>query len=310
MNVDRLSAFNTFVRVAESGSFSAVAREQGSTQSAVSKQVAALERHLGSKLLARSTRQLSLTEAGEQVLEQARRVLAEVAELENSLARGRQTLNGELRVAASVGFGRLHLLPLVQSFLHAHPEVRVDLRLHDGFVDLLEQGIDVSVRIGELPDSRLLARRIGSTRRQLMAHRSYLRKLPRGLKTPREPEDLLAHRCVVYTELQTRNAWAFTAGPGASATTGSQRTVRVGGNLQTNSTEVIRSAALAGMGIVYAPCWLLTDALASGEVQRLLPDWEAPALPIHLVSPPERRQSAKVRAFVEHVAENIGERLG
>lgn len=307
--MDRLNAFHTFVRVVESGSFSAVAREQGTTQSAVSKQVAALERHLGSKLLARSTRQLALTEAGTQVLEQARRVLAEVAEMENTLARGKQSLNGELRVAASVGFGRLHLLTLVQSFLAAHPEVRIDLRLHDGFIDLLEQGIDVSVRIGELADSRLLARRIGGTQRQLLAHRSYLRKLPKGLKAPREPEDLLAHRCIVYTELQTRNAWTFRASPGANAPVGAERTVRVGGNFQTNSSEAVRAAVLSGMGIGYSPDWLLADAIASGEVQRLLPDWEAPVLPIHLVSPPERRQSAKVRAFVEHVAAQVGDRL-
>lgn len=308
--MDRLAALQTFVRVVERGSFSAVARELGTTQSAVSKQLAALERHLGSPLLARSTRQLALTDAGRQALEQARRVVAEMAELEGTLAQGRTALAGELRVAASVGFARLHLLPLVRQFLAEHPGVRIDLRLHDGFVDLIEQGIDVAVRIGELGDSGLIARRAGQAQRRLVAHRDYLRQLPAGVKPPREPEDLLAHRCIVYTELQSGHAWTFVAGPGADAPVGSRRTVRVTGPLQTNSSEVIRSAALTGMGIVYAPDWLLHDALARGEVEVLLPDWAPPPSPVHLVSPPERRQSARVRAFVDFVVAGLAELFG
>lgn len=300
--MDRLQALQTFVRVVESGSFSAVAREQGATQSAVSKQVAALERHLGVALLARSTRQIALTEAGAQVLDSARRLVAEAAELEGTLARGRVTLSGELRIAASVGFGRLRLLPLVQSFLATNPEVRIDLQLQDGFTDLLEQGIDLAVRIGELADSSLVARRVGSTQRKLVAHRDYLRDLPTALRTLRQPQDLLQHRCLVYSGLQTRNAWQFTAGPGADAPVGSQQTVRVSGSLQTNSSEAVRAAVLAGMGIAFVPCWLVQDGLDSGELQTLLPDWQVPVLPIHLVSPAARRQSPKVRAFAAHVA--------
>ena len=163
--MDRLTAMQTFVRVVESGSFSAVARETQATQSAVSKQVAALERALGARLLSRTTRSLALTEEGERYFEQARRLVAEIAEAESSLRQGEQQLTGWLRVAASVGFGRLKLLPVVKSFLAAHPGVKIDLRLNDGFIDLVEQGIDVAVRIGELADSSLVARRIGTTRR-------------------------------------------------------------------------------------------------------------------------------------------------
>jgi DNA-binding transcriptional LysR family regulator len=169
--MDRLAAMQTFVRVVESGSFSAVAREAGGTQSAVSKQVATLEAALGARLLNRTTRSLALTEEGERYFEQARRLVAEVAEAEASLRQGQQRLSGWLRVAAAVGFGRLKLLPLVHSFLAQHPEVRIDLKLDDGFVDLVEQGIDVAVRVGMLPDSSLVARRIGTTRRLLVAHR-------------------------------------------------------------------------------------------------------------------------------------------
>jgi DNA-binding transcriptional LysR family regulator len=300
--MDRLSAMQTFVRVVETGSFSAVAREARATQSAVSKQVAALERALGAKLLSRTTRSLSLTEDGERYFEQARRLVAEIAEAEGALRKGEQQLSGWLRVAASVGFGRLKLLPLVKSFLAAHPAVRVDLRLNDGFIDLVEQGIDVAVRIGELADSSLVARRIGTTQRALIASRRYLRSLPTGVKAPRAPEDLAQHNCIVYTELATQNAWSFTAGPGASAPVGSTRTVRAQGNLQTNSSEVVRAAVLSGMGIGFSPTWLFEDEMVHGDLQLLLPDWPAPSMPVHLVSPSHRRHSAKVRAFADHLA--------
>ncbi len=292
----------TFVRVVESGSFSAVARETQTTQSAVSKQVAALERALGARLLSRTTRSLALTEDGERYFEQARRLVAEVAEAEGALRQGEQQLSGWLRVAASVGYGRLKLLPLVKSFLTANPRIRVDLRLNDGFIDLVEQGIDVAVRIGELADSSLVARRIGTTQRALIASRKYLRSLPKGLKAPRTPDDLAQHNCIVYTELATQNAWSFTAGPGASAPVGSTVTVRAQGNLQTNSSEVVRAAVLSGMGIGFSPAWLFEDQMAHGDLQALLPDWPAPSIPVHVVSPGQRRHSAKVRAFADHMA--------
>lgn len=294
--MDRLLAMQTFVRVVETGSFSAVARELNTTQSTVSKQVAALEQHLGARLLNRSTRALSLTDDGTRYFEEARRLVAEVAEAEGRLRQGEQQLNGWLRVASSVGFGLRVLMPHVRSFLAAHPEVRIDLKLHDGFVDLVEQGIDVAVRIGQLADSSLVARRIGSTRRVALASPEYLATLPAGRTTPIRPEDLRAHPCIVYTELSTRNRWEFKGPDGATVT------VPVAGPLQTDSSEVVRAAVLAGLGISYSPCWLFKDDLAAGEVVTLLPGWQAPPAPIHLVSPPQRHQAAKVRAFSEHLA--------
>lgn len=300
--MDKLSAMRTFVRVVESGSFSAVADESRSTQSAISKQVAALEKELGAKLLVRTTRSLALTEEGGPYFEQARRLVAEIAEAESGLANGAGQLRGWIRVAASVAFGRLKLMPLVKSFMAAHPDVKIDLRLHDGFIDLVEQGIDVSVRIGDLPDSGLIARRIGTSDRMLLAHRDYLRALPKGVRPPVNPEDLLAHECIVYTEMSNSNLWVFTAGAGASETTGAVKSIRVEGHIQTNSSEVLRSAVATAMGIGYLPTWLFDDELASGEVVRLMPGWESPRSPIHLVSPPERKHSAKVRAFVAHLS--------
>jgi DNA-binding transcriptional LysR family regulator len=295
--MDRLQAMHAFVRVVEAGSFSAVARELATTQSAVSKQVAALERHLGARLLARTTRSLSLTDEGERYFEQARRLVSEVAEAEAGVRRSRAQLSGWLRVAASVGFGQRVLMPVVRDFLLAHPALRIELKLSDGFVDLVEQGIDVAVRIGALGESdHLVARRIGSTERSLFASRAYLASRPSRERRPRVPADLAQHACIVYTELATRNAWTLRRRDGADVT------VRVEPAFQTNSSEGVRAATLAGLGITYSPHWLLGDALAAGEVLRLLPAWSAPPLPIHLLSTPERRGAAKVRAFSDAVA--------
>lgn len=300
--MDKLSAMRTFVRVVESGSFSAVADELRATQSAVSKQMAALEKALGAKLLVRTTRSLALTEEGERYFEQVRRLVAEIAEAESGLLNGEGQLRGWIRVAASVGFGRLKLMPLVRSFMLAHPDVKIDLRLHDGFIDLVEQGIDVSVRIGELADSGLIARRAGTSHRMLLAHRDYLRALPKGVRAPVHPEDLQEHECIVYTGMSNSNLWTFTAGAGASAPKGVTKSIRVEGHIQTNSSEVQRSAVATGMGIGYVPAWMFDAELASGEVVPLMPDWESPPSPIHLVSPPERKHSAKVKAFVAHIS--------
>lgn len=224
-------------------------------------------------------------------------MVAEIAEAEFEVFQSEQELSGWLRVAASVGYGRLKLLPLVKSFLAAHPKVKIDLRLSDGFTDLVEEGIDVAVRIGELTDSSLVANRIGTTQRMLVASHKYLGSLPESLRVPQVPHDLLQHNCLVYSELATQNAWMLIAGPNAQAEEGTKVTIRAQGNLQTNSSEVIRASVLTGMGIGYSPTWLFEDEMARGELTVLLPDWPAPPLPIHLVSPPQRRQSAKVRVF-------------
>jgi DNA-binding transcriptional LysR family regulator len=300
--MDKLSAMKTFVRVVEAGSFSAVAAESNTTQSAVSKQVAALEKALGATLLTRTTRSLAMTEEGERYFEHVRRLVAEVAEVEAALRKGESQLSGWIRVAASVGFGRLKLMPLVRTFMDKHPEIKVDLRLHDGFIDLVEQGIDLSVRIGDLADSSLIARRAGISQRMLLASRDYVRGLPPTLKAPTHPDDLVGHNCLVYTGLSDRNLWTFRAGPGAKEALGTSRSIGVEGRLQTNSSEVIREAVISGMGIGYSPTWLFDEEIKSGTVVRLMPDWESPKSLIQLVSPAQRKNSVKVKAFAEHVA--------
>lgn len=298
--MDRLLAMQTFVRVVEAGSFSAVARELSSTQSAVSKQVAALETHLGVRLLARTTRAVTVTDDGLRYFEEARRLVGEVNEAEAQVRQGDRALNGTLRVAASLGFGLRVLLPHVRSFMRAHHDVQIDLKLDDGFVDLVEQGIDVAVRIGLLADSSLVARRIATSQRVLVAGRRYVEGLGSVEALPRIPQDLLAHPCVVYAGSRTRNAWEFSTADGSSVV------VRVQGPLQSNTSEVVRAAVQDGLGIGYLPDWLVSDLLVTGELLPLMPDWLLPPIPIHLVSPAARKHSAKVRAFGEHIAAALG----
>ena len=284
-----------FVRVVETGSFSAVARENAITQSSVSKQMAALEADLGTKLLSRSTRALSLTEDGGVFFPEARRLVSDFGAIESRLRSGRARLTGWLRVAASVGYGRRILMPRLQSFLEQHPAVRIDLRLNDDFADLIEQGLDVAIRIGDLPDSSLVLRRIGVSERLLVAHRSYIARLSQSGPGLDHPRDLTMHNCIVYTEVATQNVWTF-IGPDDET-----ESVRVAGNLQSNSSEAIRAAALSGLGICYAPDWLLMEELASGEMIRLLPQWRARPVPIHAVYPVHRRNVAKIDAFITHL---------
>ncbi len=304
--MDKLSAMKTFVRVVEAGSFSAVANEMESTQSAISKQVAALEKELRCKLLIRTTRSLALSEDGARYFEQVRRLVGEIAEAESDLRKGERQLSGWLRVAVSVGFGRLKLMPMVKTFMEMNPEVKVDLRLSDGFIDLVEQGIDISVRIGNLPDSGLIARRVGTSKRTLLAHKNYFKTLSNGLEAPLTPDDLAAHNCIIYSGLSAPNLWNFTAGPGAREMQGTVKTVHVTGTIQSNLSEVVRFSVINGMGIGYSPNWLFEAELASGEVVPIMSNWLAPTSSIHLVSPPERKHSAKVKAFVEHVAKSMG----
>jgi len=308
--MDKLRAMKMFVRVVEAGSFSAVARENATTQSAVSKQVVGLERALGARLLARTTRSLALTEEGQAYFAQARRLVDDVEEAESAVRAASHQLSGWLRIAGSVAFGRLVLLPIVQRFLAAHPLVKVDLRLADAFVDLTEQGIDVGIRIGELASSSMIARNVGTTRRLVLAHRDLVREMKRRGRAgvPQTPDDLHRHSCILYTELTTGSEWHFVAGPGADAPAGTRVAVVVNGSLRTNSSEVVRAGVLANLGIGYAPEWLFDEELRRGEVVALMPKWTPPPIPLHLVSPPARRHSAKVKAFGDLVAAAFAKR--
>ena len=289
--MDRLEAMKTFVRVVERGSFSAVAKELGATQSAVSKQVAALEARLGAKLLVRSTRAIALTRAGEAFFPEARRLAEEVEAAEAKARANERTLEGVLKVAASVGFGAGRLMPVVRSFLAAHPGLAIELKLDDAFVDIIAEGVDVAIRIGELAESRLVATKLGETRRLLVASPDYLR-YAKPLTTP---QDLAAHACILYTERDAQRRWTFD-GPG-----GARTAIDVTGNFGSNSSQAMRAAILQGLGVGFVPELLVGDDLRRGALVEPLPAWRGLAQPIHALIPPHRRGSAKARAFVKHL---------
>ncbi|MFJ5296012.1 LysR family transcriptional regulator [Pseudomonas sp. NPDC088368] len=290
--MDTLEAMSVFVRVVERGSFSAVARELGTTQPTVSKQISALEQHLGGRLIARSTRQLSLTDEGQRYYRQCRDILAAVDNAEHSFQTGREAVAGPLRIASSVSFGRLQIAPRLHGFLQRHPDVTIDLLLNDQNVDLVSEGVDVAIRIGDLQDSSLLARQIGLTRRLIVAAPAYLYAHP----APRTPADLAQHNCILFNLLARFDTWRFDDGA---------HEVQVKGNVRSNNSEAIRQVVLSGLGISLSPSWLYREDMAAGRVQQLLPTHTPTALPIHAVYPVNRRESARVRAFVDFLAEGF-----
>jgi DNA-binding transcriptional LysR family regulator len=286
MSIDRLTLWQTYVRVIETGSFSAVARELGTSQPRVSKQIAALESQLGVRLLRRSTRKLSMTEEGERLYVEARRIVQEVTEVESQL-KGAGQPQGALRIACPPVFARLKLLPLAASFMQQYPQLTLEFSVHDRFVDLVEDGIDVAVRIGELADTGLHAKRIGTARRICVASAQYLKE--HG--TPKSPADLRTHDCILYTLLATGATWPFEGMP-----------VKVTGRVRGNSPEVVTTMALSGFGIAMAPNFLFTDALAAGRLREILKNWPLPGLPIHALYLARRYVPERIRLFIEYAA--------
>lgn len=289
---DRLALFQTFVRVVEAGSFTSVATERHTSQPTISRQVAALEEHLGSLLFQRTTRSLTLTDDGRVFYEHARRTIEAAIEAESAVGRRRGKPSGKLRLSASVVFGRLHLIPRLPRFMTRYPDIEIDLLMNDGFSDLVEEGIDLSVRVGLVTDSSLIARRIGTTRRAVVATPDYLAR--RGI--PQTPYDLQQHDCVIYSRLATGENWSF-AGPDGPIT------VPVAGRFHVNNTEGVRAGILQGLGIGYVPVWHFTDhEIENGRLTVLLKDFEPPVQPISAVYPSRRFLALKVRAMIDFLA--------
>ncbi len=292
---DLLQLFRTFVRTVEAGSFSAVARQLNTSQPTVSRQISVLEDHLGCLVFQRTTRALVLTDDGSTLYEHARRTLEMVAEAEGAVGRRRGKPTGILRMACSGVFGRLHVIPRLPQFRALYPEVGIALHMSDGFTDLVEEGIDLAIRIGETGDGSLVARRIGTTRRALVATPEYIRR--RG--TPRHPNDLAWHDCIVYDRLLTGASWTFATPDGA-------RVVPVNGPIHVNNTEAVRSAVLEGLGIGYMPVWHFIDnEIETGRLIVLLGEFEAPVQPISAVYPSRRFLPLKVRAAIDFLADEF-----
>jgi DNA-binding transcriptional LysR family regulator len=294
--MDALEAMATFVRVVERGSFSAVARELGVTQPTISKQIGLLEKRLGGRLFARSTRQLFLTDEGQRYYEHCRQILSAVDSAEQSFKTGQEQVAGTLRIASSGSFGRVQIAPRLHGFLQRYPDLTIDLQLSDENVDIVSEGIDIAIRIGELKDSSLIARQIGLTRRGVFVAPAYLEQ--HGL--PLTPADLAAHNCLVFSQLAQFDQWRF-------ARDGQWQTVQVKGNVRSNNSESIRQLVLSGAGLSLSPSWLFREDLQAGRVRAVLEDYATATLPIHAVFAPDRRQSARVRAFVEYLGEGFAQ---
>jgi DNA-binding transcriptional LysR family regulator len=286
--MDRFASLSAFVRVAELKGFAPAARHMGLSPSALTRLVAALEDHLGARLLRRTTRSVTLTDEGERYLLQARRILADLADADASLQAVRAVPAGRLVVAAPLAFGRFHVGPLLSAYLSRYPAVQGELRLGDRNVSLIEDGIDVAVRIGELVDSTLKARRVGETRRVLVAAPGYLER--HG--TPSSPADIAAHRCIHFSGFNASHEWVFQK---------QGRRLRVGftPSFVTNGAESAVQHAVAGGGLTLVFAYQAAPALAQGRLRVLLPDYERPPLPIQLVYPTARLLSAKVRTFID-----------
>jgi len=285
--MDRLASMETFVRVVETGSFSGAARQLRVGQPAVSKSVAQLEEYLGVKLLTRSTRGLTPTEAGLGYLERARRALEEAAEAELAARGAGAGLKGRLRICAAVTFARIHLIPMLPKFLAQNPELDLEVILDDRQIDLVQEGIDVALRMGKLLDSALTARRIARCKRLVLGTPAYFDRAG----TPSTPSELSKHHAVVYLQGEG-SVWSFRRDS-------SELAVTVQSRLRVTAAEGVRSAVLADIGLTIASEWMFSPELRSGAVRAVLSEWNLPALDLRAIFPYGRATTAKARAFVD-----------
>jgi len=291
--VDRLMAMELFLRIVETGSFSAASREFGTTQPSVSRQLHALERRLGARLLNRTTRHLTLTDAGRSFYEDCRHIIASVQAAESSVGVLQVSLRGLLRINTSVALGQEFIAPLVRKFSRSHTGLTVDLTLNERFVDLVEEGIDVAVRFGDLRDVNVVARRLGATRRAIVATPGYLRK--HGV--PKVPSDLAAHNCILFNYPATF-AWTLSGAEG-------EVKVQVAGRFRANNGHVIRGAILDGLGIGWIPEALIHDELKAGAVREVLTGYTMQPIEVHALYASARHLPVKVRAFVDFLKEEF-----
>jgi len=287
--MDRLAAMETFVYVVETGSFSAAARRLNIGQPAVSKAIAQLESRLAVRLLLRSTRGLTPTEAGLAFFERAKRAIEEVDEADNAARGAASGLTGNLRICAAVTFGRIHIVPHLGPFLDQNPDLNIDLLLDDRNLNLVEEGVDIALRMGALSDSGLTARKIAECRRVVLATPIYFEKHGE----PTCPADLCKHQAVVYALGGGAN-WQF-------RNASEEQSVIISGRIRVSAAEGLREAVLAHLGLTMASEWMFAPELASGAVREVMTDWTLPNQDLWAVFPTGRMASAKARAFVEYV---------
>jgi DNA-binding transcriptional LysR family regulator len=290
--MDRLDAMQAFVTVADLRGFAAAARKLRLSPPAVTRLVASLEDRIGARLLQRTTRQVALTDAGVRYLERARRILADVEEAEIAAEGERARPTGRLVISAPVGFGRLHVSSVVTAYLKRHHEVSAELRLEDRVINLVEEGVDLAVRIGQLPDSSLVARHVGDMRRIMVASPGYLKS--RG--EPKRPQDIAAHDAIQSGSTSGQAEWRFLEG-------GNEVRMDYAPRLVTNTADAAIRYAEAGGGLTRVLAYQAAEAIKRGRLKIVLAKFELPPLPIHIVYPTSRLLSAKVRTFIDLVVE-------
>jgi len=291
--MDRLQQMTAFVRVVETGSFSQAARQIGVGQPAISKTIAQLEDRLQVRLLIRSTHGLSPTDAGMRFYERAKTAIQEADEAELEAKGSGAGLSGRLRVCAATTFARLMIIPHLPKFMSEHPELEVDVILDDRVIDLVSEGIDVALRMGELADSTAVARRLATGRRSVVATPTYLEKYG----VPQVPAEIAEHQAIVYTQLG--NTWMFRKD-------GTEVSVAVAGRVRFTAAEGIRAAVNADLGLAITSDWMFWPELESGEVTRVLESWALPSIDLWAVFPSGRLSSAKARAFADFVERIVG----
>lgn len=287
--MDKLGALSGFVESVNRGSFSAAAKHLGISQPAVSQQVRSLEDELGTRLFNRTTRQLRLTEAGERYYAYARDILERLAEADRAIQSEEAQMSGPLKVGLPLGFAETVLSRFLIRFKQEHPGILLDVSMSDVFVDVIQERLDVAIRMGEINDDRLIVRKLGHAQRCLIASPDYLNRRGR----PRHPSDLPDHDYLLYKHIATGDHVPLTNAQGERAS------VKISPSMIVNNSSILRQAALAGLGISLANRWLVAPHLKSGELELVLPDWQYPPHPAHAVYPSNRFIPLKVRRFVE-----------
>ncbi|HEY9064928.1 MAG TPA: LysR family transcriptional regulator [Burkholderiaceae bacterium] len=294
--MDRITGVQLFVRIVETGSFSKASADLGVTQPTATKHVAAVEARLGARLLNRNTRGVSATEIGALYYEKCKAIQRELEEADNLASLLQARVGGQLRISTSVAFGRRVLTPLVMAFMRRHPEVSIDVSFDDRYVNLVEQGIDVAIRMGSLADSSLGARYLGTNPWVLVASPDYLKRHP----APKTPADVAQHACLIYSSVQGDDRWRFTGGPGH------ETAVPVHGPLRSNNLSVLLAAARDGFGLAILPWYVAGTSVREGAIKPLLTDYALPAQEMHAVFPSPKLVPSKVTTFIAFLQEQFG----
>ncbi len=296
MRLPDFEAWAMFAAVVEHRSFTDAAKALSVSKATISKAVTRLEQHLDTSLFNRTSRRLSLTESGRRLSDHAQRILSEGQAAEEAARDETEELSGIVRLGAPMTFGLLRVAPLIAEFTKAHPEVDIDLHLSDARIDLVEMGLDATIRVADMPDSSLRARRLADVNVHTIASAAYLAE--HG--TPQHPADLSTHQCLCYSNVPMPDVWNF-AGPGQQKVT-----VQVRSRITVNSGEAMLPALEAGVGIARLPDFIVGDAIADGRLTEILTDWRPAPLGLYLVTPPSRLRTARVEALIEFIARRHG----